>query len=133
LGENHPTKWLDLGLEFTEYFFISVFISHVPFLPSTSMTPGIMHHSLGLQPIINDSIKLKYKVTLLVYKPQSKSYISRIVFVINLTCTKNIIFIIKRNGYHTPRVCIRVTKKHHQRSRETPTCTTLNQNFPSGY
>jgi len=41
--------------------------------------------------LINNSMKLKYEVILLVHKPQSKIYISSVVFVINLNCIKNIV------------------------------------------
>ena len=37
---------------------------------------------------MNSDIKLKYKVTVLVLIPQNKSYISNIVFVINLNSIK---------------------------------------------
>jgi len=50
------------------------------------------------------------------HKLQSKSYISSVVFVINLNCMKY--FLCKfKNAYHRPRVCICVTKKHRQRCR----------------
>jgi len=59
-------------------------------------------------PFINNSIKLKYNITLLVHKSWNKSYASGVICVINVIEWKFCFFI---NELHEPLFIVHVTKK----------------------
>jgi len=73
----------------TVYLFMRRFSIKLSFFFSLEKQRRVISARWGVVFIfINNSIKLKYKVTLWVHKPRKKSYISSVVFVINLNWKK---------------------------------------------
>ena len=96
----------------TVYLFMRRFSIKLSFFFSLEKQRRVISARWGVVFIfINNSIKLKYKVTLWVHKPRKKSYISSVVFVINLNWKKAGYFIyFSKTGEFHP-VCVFVWQK----------------------